>query len=404
MNPYKVFLKHVFGAKYEGVKKSTFIVIVVFTAIFAAEIKMNIAPSVLFLTATMFTTGVMWQTLGSKKNMENLQGMLVLPFENRQLVFAYVFSLGAYTLLSKSALILALFFAVGSWKPEEVVIGLLCACNGCLFAVLLYLHRKNAKLMLGFLWLAAYVLAIFLVKSLMIFGGIVLGSLLILVGLLVHGDAYAFYDQGTVKNRFKNSRKRGSFLVYLLRYLWGNKNYMINTMGLCVVACLLPMILNQLGTLNVLPMGLAILSLNTPLCILLSVDRDLEQAVRMLPGQGIRFGVKYCVFLAVVNMLLSSIYLLSWQLQFGHVSALMVATAVIFAVQSALCSVVLEWVYPLRNWKLESDLYHHPRKYIVPGMMMLLAGFAGLWNGFVWVLASVLVAELIIIYCKGQKI
>jgi len=36
--------------------------------------------------------------------------------------------------------------------------------------------------------------------------------------------------------------------------------------------------------------------------------------------------------------------------------------------------VAMEWFFPLQNWKLESDLYHHPRKYIVPGIMILLAG------------------------------
>ncbi|MBR4084128.1 MAG: hypothetical protein IKK33_07575 [Lachnospiraceae bacterium] len=403
MNLYKVFLKHVFGAKYEGVKKNVFIVAIIFFAIYAAEIKMTIAPSVLFLTATLFTAGVMGQTLNSKSSMENLQGVLVQPFENRQLVFAYVFSLSAYTLLSKSALILVLFFAVGNWNIAEIMIALLCACNGCLFAVIGYLFRKKAKGILVLLWLAGYVTSIFCLKNLPLFGGIAGISLLLAVVLLFIVDAYAFYCPNISKTILKSNGKRGSFFVYLLRYLLANKNYLINTAGLGVIACVLPMILNQLGDFNALPMGLAILSLNTPLCILLSVDRDLEQAVRMLPGQGLRFGAKYCVFLAFVNLLLSSIYLVSWQLQFANVGRQMILVVVVFALQSALCSVVLEWVYPLRNWQLESDLYHHPRKYIVPAMMMLLAGFVSLWSSFVWVVVGLLVAEVLTIWCIGQK-
>ena len=404
MNLYKVFLKHVFGAKYEGVKKNVFVVAVIFFAIFAAEMKMTIAPSVLFLTATVFTTGVMWQTLGSKSNMENLQGILVLPFENRQLVMAYVFSLSAHTLLSKSALILALFFAVGSWSMVEIVIALLCACNGCLFAVIGYLLRKKTRGILVLLWLAGYIASIFYFKSLLIFGGIAGISLLIAVGFLFTVDAYAFYHSGSSKVLLKSNGKRGSFFVYLVRYLTANKNYMVNTAGLCVMACVLPMILSQLGNVSVLPIGLAILSLNTPLCILLSVDKDLEQAVRMLPGQGIRFGVKYCGFLATVNLLLSSVYLVSWQLQFANVSRQMILVAIVFALQSALGSVVLEWVYPLRSWQLESDLYHHPRKYIIPGIMMLLAGVVSLWSGFVWVLLGILVVEILVICSMGEKL
>lgn len=37
--------------------------------------------------------------------------------------------------------------------------------------------------------------------------------------------------------------------------------------------------------INVMPLGFAILCLNTPICILLSCDPNLEQAVRVLPGQ-----------------------------------------------------------------------------------------------------------------------
>lgn len=379
MNPYKVFLKHVFGAGYEGVKKSVFAAAVIFFAIFAAEIKMVIAPAVLFLTATVFSAGVMWQTLGSKSSMENLRGVLVLPFENRQLVLAYVFSLAAYTLLSKSALILALFFAVGSWHIEEVIIAILCAFSGCLFAVMGYLFRKNAKCLLVFFWLIGYLTADFCVKSPVIFGGIVFTGLLLSVAFLLTVDAYDFYNSDTARKVLKNNRKRGSFFVYAIRYLLANKNYMVNTAGLCVIACVLPMVLNQFGNFNLYAIGLAILGINTPLCILLSVDRDLEQAVRMLPGQGIRFGMRYCMFLGMVNILLNSIYLVSWQLQFGNVSIGMLVVAGILAVQSALCSVVLEWVYPLRNWKVESDLYHHPRKYIVPAIMMVLAGIVSLF-------------------------
>lgn len=382
MNPYKVFLKHVFGAKYEGIRKSAFAVAVIFFSIFAAEIKMVIASSVLFLTATVFTAGVMWQTLSSKSSMENLQGALVLPFENHRLVFAYVFSLSFYTLLSKSALILALFFAVGSWSMEEVIIAVLCAFQGCLFAVMGYLLRKKAKCILILLWLTGYVASSLWVKSPAIFGGIAFVSLLIAAAFLFTVDAYAFYNPGTTRAVLKNRGKRGSFFAYVLRYLLANKNYMVNTAGLCVIACVLPLILNQFGDFNLWPIGLAIVSLNTPLCILLSVDRDLEQAVRMLPGQVLGFGMKYCGFLSGVNMLLSSIYLTSWQLQFGNVSIWMLGVAGIFAVQSALGSVILEWVFPLRNWQLESDLYHHPRKYIVPAIMMFLAGVVSLWSGF----------------------
>lgn len=71
------------------------------------------------------------------------------------------------------------------------------------------------------------------------------------------------------------------------------------------------------------------------------------------------------------------IFLCSWQLQNSGVTVLMILTAVFFALQSAILSVLLEWFYPVRNWKIESDLWHHPRKYVVPVMMLLVAGAVG---------------------------
>ena len=68
-------------------------------------------------------------------------------------------------------------------------------------------------------------------------------------------------------------------------------------------------------------------------------------------------------------------------------------TAILLAVQSAILSVVLEWVRPIRNWKTESDLWHHPRKYLVPLVMLLLAAFVGTWTITIWILSAVLLVE-----------
>lgn len=35
--------------------------------------------------------------------------------------------------------------------------------------------------------------------------------------------------------------------------------------------------------------------------------------------------------------------------------------------------------YLIWGWKIESDLWHHPRKYVMPAIMMLLAGLVSLF-------------------------
>ena len=60
-------------------------------------------------------------------------------------------------------------------------------------------------------------------------------------------------------------------------------------------------------------------------------------------------------------------------------------------------SVLLEWFYPIRGWKIESDLWHHPRKYVVPVIMLLLAGVACAWPVLLYVLLVLLAVEIAIL-------
>ena len=163
----------------------------------------------------------------------------------------------------------------------------------------------------------------------------------------------------------------------------GHKNYLINTVAMWGVGCVLPVFLGKIESLSVMPVGFAILSLNTPLCILLSCDPALEQAIRFLPGQKRAFCIPYCLFLFLCNMVADAFFLCSWQLQIGGVTYAMVFVAVFFALQSAVCSVMLEWFCPVRGWKIENDLWHHPRKYIVPAAMLLIAGAVGTIRQFI---------------------
>ena len=67
--------------------------------------------------------------------------------------------------------------------------------------------------------------------------------------------------------------------------------------------------------------------------------------------------------------------------------------AVLFALQSAILSTALEWVRPIRNWKNESDLWHHPRKYFVSLLLMLVAAFVSTWMSILWIWAAILLFQ-----------
>lgn len=392
----KALSKQLFGARYERIFKSLFACCILFLALYAAEIRLVVAPFILFLTSTIFTAGVMVQALSAPHNAEVLQGIFLLPFENKALTTAYVLALSGYTLITKVAPIEAIFFAISKWSDLQIVTALFCGCNACFSTAAIYALFVQKKHCPVILWVIS------------LFGSSVFGSkhtitilvraiisLSIAIGYLLTVNPYTFYCPIRTHTLIRRTGKKGSVNLYLLRYLFTNKNYLINTFGLMVIACVLPLLFGQFEGVNVMPLGLAILCLNTPICILLSCDPDLEQAIRVLPGQIIRFCFGYCLFIFTVHIIVSSTYLCSWQIQYGNVTGQDFFIALLFALQSAILSVFLEWLYPIRNWKIESDLWHNPRKYIVPLLMMLIAALISTWSYFIWILSCVLVVECI---------
>ena len=228
-------------------------------------------------------------------------------------------------------------------------------------------------------------------------------SLAIAALYLTFADAYDFYSAVVAKKSVRHTGYAGSVFVYLTRYLMANKNYLVNTVGLCAIACFLPLLFGEFQGLNMFPIGLAILCLNTPICTLLSCDPDLEQAIRMLPEQAGRFCRKYCLFIFTINSIVAGIYLCSWQIINGSINIIHVETLLLFALQSAILSVILEWKWPIRGWKTESDLWHHPRKYLVPLIMLLVAAFVGTWTLALWLCAAVLLIECCVLLFMTRR-
>ena len=346
---FKPFAKKLFGVKYERLKRTLFICLIVFWGFYIADLRVRIAPCGLYLTVSVFTAGVMLQSFSSADNADDLRNMLMLPFERWKFIISYVAALGAYALLTKTSVLLAAMLAVSGCGLPELLRSLLCAVSAVLMSA-------GAALLRG-------------------------------------ADGYSFYHMGICQNGAgKNSHvpgrhKRASMWRYFFRYMKCHRNYWLNTGAMWCAACALPLFFRQMTDLSFVPVGFAILSMNTPVCILLSCDPALRRAVRFLPGQGKAFCAPYCLFIFFGNIAADMIFLISLLIQFPtqtglprpNVTAaiLMLVIALFFAATRAACSVLLEWFLPVRNWKIESDLWHHPRKYAVPAVMLLLAGIAG---------------------------
>lgn len=372
---FKAFCKKLFGAGYERLKRTIFIDLIVFWGLYTADFSVQIAPCILYLMVAAFTAEVMWQALSSKDTACEMQNMLMIPFERREFVFSYAAALGIYTIFTKTAALLAVLLAVSDWKWGEILISILCMMNAVLMAAAVYSIKRHwfAKSF----WTAAAAAAGIVLWDTLWFIPALIGNGISAMILLGRADGYSFYHQEYEKSRAVKKHRHCSVWIYLFRYLSTHKNYLTNTFIMWCAACALPLFFQQMDSRFVIPIGFAVLSLNTPICILLSCDPDLDQAVRMLPDQKLAFCMPYCVFIFVCNIIADSIFLCSWQFQMGGVTMRMIVAAMVFALTSAVCSILLEWYYPIRGWKIESDLWHHPRKYIVPAAMLLFAGAVG---------------------------
>lgn len=397
---YKAFAKKLFGIKFERVGNSLIISLIVFWSLHISGFQINISPSVLYLMTTAFTAGVMWQALSSDDNAANMMNMFMLPFEGNRLVLSYVGALGSYTLITKTILLLAGVSAVSSCSILRLMGCILCAINAITMPAAIYSMKKYRAA--GFLWAGITAAGIVMISSFPAFLYLVAGNICIAAALLKRADAYSFLRQpGTDKRILKGTRGH-SVWRYFFRYLAAHKNYLINTAAMWGIASVLPLFFSQMKSLDFMPVGFAILSLNTPICILLSCDPALEQAVRFLPGQKKAFCIPYCLFIFSCNMSANIIFILSWSIQIGGITTCVVLTSVLFALQSAAGSVLLEWFCPIRNWKIESDLWHHPRKYVVPAAMLLIAAAAGGISWFIYALAVVLAFEcsILLFLCR----
>ncbi len=413
---FRAFAKNIFGARYERLTRNLAVYLTVFLGLRTSGLHVQIGLPVLYLMVTTVTAGVMWQALSSDDNAASMQNLFMLPFDRHALVFSCVASLGGYALLTKTAALFAVVFALSGAGPGELAGSLLCAGNAILMAAAVFSMRKYRCV--GFLWAAAMAAFIvfsgerqYLLPVLAVNGGF---------GLLIleRAQGYDFYRRDKAgspaarrrvhflgKKRAKAAKEQSSVSVwrYLFRYLDGHKNYLANTAVMWGVACVLPVFLGTMEREAVLPIGFAILSLNTPVCILLSADPDLEQAVRFLPGQKRAFCVPYCLFIFLFNSVADAVFLVSWQLQVGGVGTLAVITAVFFALQSALFSVLMEWFCPIRGWKIESDLWHHPRKYVVPGIMLLLAGIVAAAPTVIFALSLLMGIEAAVFILRCER-
>ncbi len=363
---FDVFRRKLFGNGFEKILKYIIICTVVFFGLRMAEINLTIAPFIRYLMSSTFTAGIMWHSLSSDNSAE-LNGIAALPFDKRSFTFSYISAYGLYTVITKSSLLMVVMFAVSAPDITEIIGSVICMLGGIFVTAGVYVMKKHR--IIGFTWAAASVAAIFTEYAVILLSVDLIAAMLV----LLTADPYNFINSFSAGAAIKSSR-RHSVWRYLFRYMTARKNYLINTAAMWIVGIVFPFLLRESGADAFLPMGFAVLSINTPLCALISADHSLRETIDFLPSGARMFCLPYFSFIALNNMIAYTFYLVSFWLQAGGLDIKNIVLAVIFALLSAFGSVIMEMKFPLTEWKTDSDLWHHPRKYIVPAILILIAG------------------------------
>ncbi len=363
---FNVFRRRLFGKGFEKFIKYVAMCTILFSGLYMAEIRIEIAPFFKYLMSGTFTAGVMWHSLSSDNSAE-LYGIAALPFRRHSFTLSYIGAYGLYTIITKSALLIAVVLAVSVPDITEIIGMLICTLNGVFVTSAVFAMKKHR--IVGLAWAAVSVAAVFSQYAVILLSA----DLVVAMLVLLTADPYNFINSFTEGAQLRGSHKH-SVWKYLFRYMTARKNYLVNSFAMWGVAVAFPFLLRESGLDAFLPIGFAILSINTPLCVLISADSHLREAVHFLPSGTKMFCLPYFSFIALNNVIAYTFYLASFGLQAGGLEPKNIVLAVAFALLGASGSVVMEMRFPLTEWKTESDLWHHPRKYIVPAILMLIAG------------------------------
>lgn len=397
------FAKKLLGSSYDRLWKHAIALAAIFAALSSLDRHYEVSLLVFMTAISVFTFGIVLKTLSSDDNRRKLKGAFMLPFRPSKFNAAYFLAVALYTLVTKTSYILVFYMAYSSFTAMHVPAFLLSFLNAGLTAFVVFALLNRGKRMTACLLMLLQAALCLLPEPFFRLTGLLISSLL--QGfVLLRTDSYRFYKNLKMKDSQAVPVRSSSFLRYIVRYLFSHKSYLYNTIALCLFAGFMAFMLEQMHLASYLPLGFAVLSFNTPIGILLSSNRGLHRKIQMLPGQLQRIVVPYGLFILAVNLFIYTIYLACWQLFHGSVEIMYYVLSVLFAAQCAISTVWLEWKHPVFRWKVESDLWHHPRKYAVPLIMCLLAVTVISMESAVYMIALLIGTEMVLIFKRRRGI
>ncbi len=372
---FKLLSRKLLGEKCRSMIKSVIIAAIIGGSLSTMEVHLTIAQSILIMFAVFYSGPIVLQALSSKDNARCLKGLFVMPCNERRTLWEYAAVIGIYTLFTKTILLFALIYALAKLTVIDIVIMVLASFYSIIGAMIVYGLRKKLPLVSALVIAGGVLLAFFLPNGILAIAGFAAADVVLLI---IFSFLKLEYFRVTESNSVKvNSRRSsGSSLLlprYIIRYILSNKSYIISPLFIIAFAVYFTFTARQSGFPAGVGISLGLIATNSPLSVIVSSNRNLKSKLDVLPSKTKNFFVPYAFVIFCIYLLFYAIFLAAYFLIIKSVDYKALIISPIFAAESAILIAILESRFPITTWKTEPDLLHHPRKYIVPIIIMLEA-------------------------------
>ena len=377
---FKMLSRKLLGENFSSALKNVFISVFIAYGLYSMGKQIPLSEKVLVLTVIVFSGTLVIQTLGSADNAKILRGLFAMPCDERRTLGEYTAVTGLYILTSKVSLLAALLFAFTKMTPYRCLIFLL-AFLYALFGGMAAFGNFKKRPYISVLYVAAGVSAAFLLpdgKAAVIAlaaADVICGGTLFLLKMENFRAAPAV---GRVRKVRAASKPALLIPRYLGRYLLEKKAYIFSTLFIIGFAVFFALNAEKMGMGAACGLGMAAISVNSPVSTMISSNRGLDRKLDSLPAKTERFFVPFGVVLFCFYLVCFGLFLTAFSIGGGTTAVRYLIAAPIFAAEGAFLTSFLENRYPIKNWKTEADLTHNPRKYILPLVLMTEAAVLGL--------------------------
>lgn len=288
----------------------------------------------------------------------------------------YAAVMGLHVLFTKALLIYAMIFAFTEIRLLEIVVLFSSFIFVCFSAMLAFAFFQKKKLLSALVVIIAVAMCFLLSKS-PVSATVYLAVSAVYAIALFFVDPYSFMISQSSKNKNKSSKEvKGSKLLvakYIFRYITSNKSYLISPAIMLAFVSFMVYQFIDMGFNDGLIIGLALITFNTPLAIIVSSSKGLHKKLDSMPNKIKSFYLPYGIFVFAFNLVFSVLLIIIASFLGSPINTKTIIAALIFPIQNAIGVVFLENNYPILKWRVETDLWHNPRKYVIPLILVLEA-------------------------------